>query len=245
MEENNIAVNEDNTGSEFTASDQTMGSAPEVEQEEVNNSQEEQPVEPSEEDKLRQEKENLREALRQEREERRRYKEELEAVRSQYQQPVYRSPEELERERQLAEARRVLKEELGVMTKDEFEQLTKQEKENWEREQLAEKEREAFNKEVEDLAKEFNGQGGKPKFDKGKLQEYLEYGQKNRIFNLKAIFRDMHFADLASNVAQNPNKPTSFTANSTVSKNSTMPDFSKMTSQQILEWQKSQGLAQH
>lgn len=245
MDNNTTPLNE-NTGGEFTAIDQTMGSAPEVEQEIVNDSQEqqpEQPQEPSELDRIRQEKENLLEALRQEREERRKYREELEATRSQ--QPVYKSPEEQERERQLAEARRVLKEELGVMTKEDWEQLSKQEKEAWERGQREKEEREAFNKEIESLEKEFNGQNGKPKFDKNKLVDYLEFGQKNRIFNVKAAFQMMHLPEIASSITANAPKPTSFpTQNNSVQKGG-MPDFSKMTSAQIMEWQKAQGYAKN
>ncbi len=113
-----------------------------------------------------------------------------------------------------------------------------------ERERREEKDREAINKEVEDLAKEFDGQNGKPKFDKNKLKSYLEYGQQNKIFNIRAAFKDMHFPELAASYANNPNKPTTFTTQSSVQKGGGLPDFSKMTSDQIWEWQKSQGLAQ-
>lgn len=239
-----MPLNEE-TGGEFTANDQTMGSAPEVEQEVVEENIVEvtEPVsnEISELEKLRQQTENLNEALRQEREDRKRYREEAEALRQQV--PAYKSPEQIEQDRVKAEAQKALKD-LGFMTREELEQQKVQERQAWERENQEKEAKKALEQDVESLAKEFDGRNGKPKFDKSKVIDYLNYGSEKRIFNLRAAYIDKHLPEIASSLFTSGHKPTNFPTQSNVQKNGSMPDFSKMTSNEIIDWQKSQGLAQ-
>jgi DNA repair exonuclease SbcCD ATPase subunit len=247
MNEQNMSLNEEAGSEDTIATDQIMGSTPEtteiIDQDTDSDTETETQEEEVAEDptlvKLREEKENLLEALRQEREDRRKYKQELEALRPQ----PHKSAEELEIEKQQEEARAVLKQ-LGVMTKEDFEQLEQQKREVWEQEQRVTKEREAINQEIESLAKEFDGSNGKPKFDKSKVMDYLEYGSKNKIFNLRTAFQMRHLPEIASYLATKGNKPTNIATQNTVSKSGAMPDLSQMTSEEIWKWQKAQGLGQ-
>ena len=238
-----MPLNEE-TGGEFTANDQAMGSAPEVEQEiveEVEQENIETPTELSDIEKLRQQTENLNEALRQEREERKRYRDELEATRQQI--PTYKSPEQIEADRVKAEAQRALKE-LGFMTREEIEQQQVQERQAWERENQEKEAKQALEQDVENLAKEFDGKNGKPKFDKSKVIDYLNHGSEKRIFNLRAAYIDKHLPEIAASLYSGGHKPTNFPTQSNVQKNGSMPDFSQMNSNEIIKWQQSQGLAQ-
>ncbi len=238
MDENTTPLNKE-TGDEFAVTDQATESAAEVQQENAEGiPQEEVTTELSDLEKLRQQTENLNEALRQEREERKRYRDEVEAMRAQT--PTYVSPEERAEEETKKQAREALRG-LGLMTKEDVEAMTQQERQKIEQELREKEAKQQLDSEIDQLAKEFDGSKG-AKFDKAKALEYMKYGADQKIFNLRTAFIMKHLPEITASAA-NTSKPVSFPTQGGVKKSTSMPDLEKMSSAEIIEWQKSQGLA--
>lgn len=85
--------------------------------------------------------------------------------------------------------RRELREEYGVIGKEQLENILAEKLSNLEKERVQKSELEQYKKEIARLSSEIDGTDGRPAFNQKEVEEYAE---RTKIFNLEAAYEHLH-----------------------------------------------------